>query len=926
MKEIKLFDYQEDMKERIEKAFESHQSVMVQMPTGTGKTILLAEVVKSEKLKGKNPDGEKSEKLKGKNPCVWIVVHRRELVEQIKATLAKQLDSSLFTFHSSLNPLDSSLFTFHSSLNPLDSSLFTLPSSLTTRVFSIQWLSKHYHELEEKPSLIIIDEAHHAVAKTYKEVMDAYPEAKKLGLTATPCRLTKRGFTDLFDVLLQSWSVKKFIADGWLSLYDYMSIREDSEDWRLVNSLKKRGADGDFSLREMSEKLNVQPSIERLCDTILRYAPDKKGITYAIDIAHAERIAQYYREHGLNAVAISSKTPPEERKQIIERFKNTNCHEIERDSNTNYHELPTNCHELSSNCRQFKTQNSCSGKRLYEPSAKLKILITVDLFGEGFDCPDVEFIQLARPTLSLAKYLQQVGRGMRVFEGKKYCLILDNVGLYRLFGLPSDDRDWQAMFEGRIAGKGILTGEVEGQYNIAYSVCNEQERITSDARTELITVMTHEGQRMDLEEAYGYEIVGNNEGLSGVVDKDGKEVLPCEYNKVELKAYGIAKLYSRRKIDRERPWMDLRNGVRFFKRPRIEKHGFMEFSTTDGLRLYPRVKTRKMDENSFVLRNALGNGTDEGLRFRNFFVQPSEPDRLYMFKEKIEDLSIWEDEQGGLAWRKVWDTMLHPMTAEELAERRNTWKEEVKQFEGEKKQYIRFFRPEIKINYIEGKTQLADYKEPANLRVNCVTKNNYQVYYRRHCMDKWESLGSYAKIYPQAYGIRVVQSREGKYLVRTELYKPMEMPEQTYEFAELQDNTLLHFTEQGKEYWVYLENMTCFTRKPEFVTIGFMDFLKIGGVYMRCGRNNGETYRRAEIRMYDDICFLGLREVFIKTAYRQHHYYIQQRSLDGKHFVLSDSMKPKESSTWFDMYYDGKNTPIVERRKKDYEIYGVKTR
>ena len=898
MKEIKLFDYQEDMKERIEKAFESHQSVMVQMPTGTGKTILLAEVVKSEKLKGKNP-------------CVWIVVHRRELVEQIKETLAKQLDSSLFTFHSSLNPLDSSLFTLHSSL---------------IKVFSIQWLSKHYHELEEKPSLIIIDEAHHAVAKTYKEVMDACPEAKKLGLTATPCRLTKRGFTDLFDVLLQSWSVKKFIADGWLSLYDYMSIREDSEDWRLVNSLKKRGADGDFSLREMSEKLNVQPSIERLCDTVIRYAANKKGITYAIDIAHAERIAQYYREHGLNAVAISSKTPPEERKQIIERFKNTNCHEIERDSNTNYHELPTNCHELSSNCRQFKIQNSCSGKRLYEPSAKLKILITVDLFGEGFDCPDVEFIQLARPTLSLAKYLQQVGRGMRVFEGKKYCLILDNVGLYRLFGLPSDDRDWQAMFEGCVAGKGILTGEVEGPYNIAYSVCNEQERLTSDARTELITVMTHEGQRMDLEEAYGYEIVGNKEGLSGVVDKDGKEVLPCEYNKVELKAYGIAKLYSRRKIDRERPWMDLRNGVRFFKQPRIEKHGFMEFSTTDGLRLYPRVKTRKMDENSFVLRNALGNGTDEGLRFRNFFVQPSEPDRLYMFKEKIEDLSIWEDEQGGLAWRKAWDSMLHPMTAEELAERRNTWKEEVKQFEGEKKQYIRFFRPEIKIDHIEGKTQLADYKEPANLRVNCVTKNNYQVYYRRHCMDKWESLGSYAKIYPQAYGIRVVQSREGKYLVRTELYKPMEMPEQTYEFAELQDNTLLHFMEQGKEYWVYLENMTCFTREPEFVTIGFMDFLKIGGVYMRCGRNNGETYRRAEIRMYDDICFLGLREVFVKTAYRQHHYYIQQRSLDGKHFVLSDSMKPKESSTWFDMYYDGKNTPIVERRKKDYEIYGVKTR
>ena len=862
MKEIRLYDYQKEMLGKIDTAFKSCQSVMVQMPTGTGKTVLLTEVVKNEKGRVKNP-------------CVWIVVHRRELVEQIRETLETMLNCSSST---------------------PDTTTSLLLDDSRIKVMSIQWLSRHYQGMEEMPSLIVIDEAHHAVAKTYKEVMDAYPEAKKLGLTATPCRLTRRGFTDLFDVLLQSWSAKKFIADGWLSLYDYMSIREDSEDWRLVNSLKKRGADGDFSLREMSEKLNVQPSIERLCDTVRRYAANKKGITYAIDIAHAEHIAEAYRQHGINAVAISSKTPLEERKAIIERFKETSVGD-----------------SYSKPCNVSLKQK-----------ANIQVLVNVDLFGEGFDCPDVEFIQLARPTLSLAKYLQQVGRGMRVFEGKKYCLILDNVGLYRLFGLPSDDRDWQAMFEGRVAGKGILTKEVKGPYNVAYSICNEQERITSDARTELITVMTHEGQRMDLEEAYGYEIVGNKEGLSGVVDKDGKEVLPREYNRVELKAYGIAKLYSRRKIDRERPWMDLRNGVRYFKRPRIEKHGFLEFSTTDGLRLYPRVKTRQMDENCFVLRNALDNGTDEGLRFRNFFVQPSEPDRLYRFKEKIDELSIWEDEQGGLAWRKAWDIMLHPMTAEELVEKRNTWEEENKQFEDEKKHYIRFFRPEIKIDYIDGKTQLTDYKEPANLRVTCVTKNNYQVYYRRHWLDKWEALGSYAKIYPQAYGIRVVQNREGKYLVRTELYKPMEKPEQTYEFAELQDNALLHFTEQGKEYWVYLENMTCFTREPEFVTIGFMNFLKIGGVHMRRGRNKGETYRKAEIRMYDDICFLGSREVFIKTAYRQHHYYIQQRSLDGKHFVLSDSMKPKESSTWFDMYYDGKNPPIVERRKKDYEVYGVK--
>ena len=204
-----------------------------------------------------------------------------------------------------------------------------------------------------------------------------YPEVRKLGLTATPCRLNRRGFTDLFDVLLQSWSYNKFIADGWLSLYDYMSIRVDSEDWRLVNSLKKRGADGDFSLKEMSEKLNVLPSIERLCDTVMRYAPNMKGIVYAIDIKHAEHIAEYYREHGLNAVAISSKTPAEGRKRIIEIFRNTNCHELSNDLNTNDHELSMNLANNNSlkgtNCHEFKIQNSCSGKRLYEPSATLNI-------------------------------------------------------------------------------------------------------------------------------------------------------------------------------------------------------------------------------------------------------------------------------------------------------------------------------------------------------------------------------------------------------------------------------------------------------------------------------------------------------------------------------------------------------------------------
>ena len=200
MKEIRLYDYQAEMKERIDTAFRSYQSVMVQMPTGTGKTVLLSEVVKSEERRMKNP-------------CVWIVVHRRELVEQIRETLDTMLSSP-----SSTSDVTTSLLSDNSRI----------------KVMSIQWLSKHYQEMEESPSLIVIDEAHHAVAKTYKEVMDTFSEAKKLGLTATPCRLTRRGFTDLFDVLLMSWSAKRFIAIGRLSLYDYMSIKADSEDQRRI--------------------------------------------------------------------------------------------------------------------------------------------------------------------------------------------------------------------------------------------------------------------------------------------------------------------------------------------------------------------------------------------------------------------------------------------------------------------------------------------------------------------------------------------------------------------------------------------------------------------------------------------------------------------------------------------------------------------
>ncbi len=431
-KEIQLYEYQKDMLRQIEDAFVTHQSVMVQMPTGTGKTVLISEVVKREERRVKNP-------------CVWIVVHRRELVEQIKETLERRLGTSLDAERE---------------------------KSSVIEVFSIQWLSRHYQELDEQPTLIVIDEAHHAVAKTYEEVMNAYPNAKKLGVTATPCRLTKRGFTDLFEVLLCSHSIPKFIKEGYLSDFDYISLNPNSEDQKKIDGLEKRAADGDYNIAEMQEVLDCKPSIGRLYQTIKDFAAGKKGIVYAINIEHAEHIAEYYREQGLAAVAISSKTPKEERRRMIELFK-----------------------EGSAGDKPY-----CASLSLIttvgedETPKEIQILVNVDLFGEGFDCPDVEFIQLARPTLSLAKYLQMVGRGLRVAKGKECCTLLDNVGLYRLFGLPTTDWDWSAMFLGRQAGKGDIVRERDMSIRIlgTFSSKYKSDDITNDRHTEMVVIARHD--------------------------------------------------------------------------------------------------------------------------------------------------------------------------------------------------------------------------------------------------------------------------------------------------------------------------------------------------------------------------------------------------------------------------------------------------
>ena len=470
MTEMKLFDYQKDMVMRIEKAFRLYRSVMAQMPTGTGKTVVLASVVES--FLGEHP-------LKS----VWIVAHRRELVSQIQETIERVFSNRLAEKEdgSSDNLIE----------KPLDSSLFTLRSSLI-KAMSIQWLARHYDEIGEEPGMIVIDEAHHALAKTYKEMWDRFPKAKFLGLTATPCRLNGKGFIDLFDVLVQSWSVPEFISKGRLATYDFVSIKSNGVTQRLIDSLQKRGADGDYQNKEMDMLLNKRPSIERLYRSFEEYGKDRKGIVYAINISHAKKIVELYQEHGIKAVAIDSKTPAAERQADIETFK----------------------------------------------KGDIQVLVNVDIFSEGFDCPDVEFVQLARPTLSLAKYLQMVGRGLRVAKGKKCCVIIDNVGLYRVFGLPSQIWDWKATFEGRLKYSRKKETTKERDFFLMYG---KQETMPVGHGSEMVMVMSHEELMQSLQYREfvdcndDFAIVKLPDGKMTVVDRQGEQVLePGDYHDMKL--------------------------------------------------------------------------------------------------------------------------------------------------------------------------------------------------------------------------------------------------------------------------------------------------------------------------------------------------------------------------------------------------------
>ena len=377
--------YQFENKLKIYNEWQNCKSVMLQMPTGTGKTRLFVSIVN---------DILSCRMHNGVIPSVLLLVHRKELVSQIAETLVSYgLEYGIIQ------------------AGVAESRFCHIQvASVQTLVRRLQRWGRVRFEF------VIIDEAHHTPSPTYMKILDTFSDSKLLGVTATPHRLDYWGFAHIFDKLIVSPDPMEFIKSGFLSNYDYYSVPPECSIVDEINAIPIEK--GDFAEDSLIRLLDCGSIRSQVVDSYMKYGCGKKAIVYTINKAHNKHLCEEYQKRGINAVTIDCDTPQSERKQLLDEFK----------------------------------------------KGKIQIICNVNILSEGFDCPDVEVVQITRPTYSLSIYLQQVGRGLRVSPGKDKSVFIDNVGSYLRFGLPSEHRSWEKYFDRRPT---FVRQQIQGSTNTA---------------------------------------------------------------------------------------------------------------------------------------------------------------------------------------------------------------------------------------------------------------------------------------------------------------------------------------------------------------------------------------------------------------------------------------------------------------------------
>jgi DNA repair protein RadD len=348
---IKLRQYQESMIDSVRNSYrDGHQRVLVVSPTGSGKTVVFCYI---------------AQKARDNQKRTVILVHRQELVDQTSRTL-----------------------TGFDVPHGVIASGRTSDGSELIQVASVQTLVRRLDHVAE-PDLIVIDEAHHAIAGSWRKVIDRFGNARVLGVTATPERLDGKGLGSVFGRMVMGPKVADLQADGHLSVAKYYA--PTSAD---LSGVGNRGGDYD---QQGLESVMDRPTITGdAVDHYARLAHGMPAIAFCVSIAHARNVAESFCRAGYDAATIDG--------------------------------------TLSAQDRRDRVQMLGDGR--------LSVLTSCEIINEGFDVPVVGAAILLRPTQSLGLHLQQIGRVLRPAPGKTHAVILDHAGNLARHGRAEDDRDW----------------------------------------------------------------------------------------------------------------------------------------------------------------------------------------------------------------------------------------------------------------------------------------------------------------------------------------------------------------------------------------------------------------------------------------------------------------------------------------------------